>query len=197
MPYLTDEEIAYFSRLLTLENDNEDESILRPTINVETEIPEVLVHILGRSKLTLLAEISYYRLFFPLEIKSDKLGILTPIIGTPDVIDIRGADRSWRLDKMKGVTVVDNLTHKGVEVLSLSNSGMTVKVPLEFDHQKKHISQLILPNGDHLDVAYEEIRTVDGVMAVKISANGLSREVLRKFLFNEHKAKYSHLYKDL
>jgi hypothetical protein len=194
---LTDEELAYFSNTLSLDDDTTDNSSLVHSLSVETEIPQVLAHILGSSKLTLLAEVSYYRLFFPLTLKVDSLGLFTPTLGTPEVIDMRGGQRSWRLEQVKDVKVIDNGMEKNVEVLSLSSSGMSIKLPQEVDTEVTHVSQIILPNGSHLDVAYEPVRTENGVMAAKISAEGSSREMLREFLFNEHKAKYEHLYKRL
>ena len=75
---------------------------------------------------------------------------------------------------------------------------MTLKVPHEFDFQKSaNSSQLILPNGTQLDMVYEVVRKENDVMAVKINAEGISREMLREFLFNEHKLKYKHLYDSL
>jgi len=197
MSFLTDEELAYFSKTLTSGSDGSDNSLLGHSLSVETEIPQVLAHLLGHSKLTLLAEISYYRLFFPLKLKTDELGVMSPILGTPEVIDMRGVERSWRLDELKGVRVVDKFTQKDIEVLSLSSSGMTIKAPQELDLQTEHSSKLILPNGTQLDMVYEQVRTENGVMAVKINADGGSREVLREFLFNEHKRQYGHLYKGL
>jgi hypothetical protein len=207
MSLLTNEEIAYFSDAFSLGSGdlgNEgsyseglDNPLLGHSLSVETEIPQVLAHILGHSKLTLLAEISYYRLFFPLTLNLDELGVMSPSLGVPEVIDMRGKQRSWRLEEIKGVRMIDNTTKKDVEVLSLSSSGMRIKVPQDFEHKTEHPSELILPDGTHLDMAYEEVRTENGVMAIKINAKGQPREILREFLFNQHKAKYSHLYKGL
>lgn len=61
MSLLTDEELAYFNSTLSLENDSaEHNSLSGHTLSVETEIPQVLSHILGRSKLNLQAEVSHY-----------------------------------------------------------------------------------------------------------------------------------------
>jgi hypothetical protein len=207
MSLLTNEELDYFSNAFslgdgnlgngTLRNESTDNRLSEHSLSVETEIPQVLTHLLGHSKLTLLAEISYYRLFFPLELKTDEFGGLTPTLGTPEVIDTRGGERSWRLDELEGVRVVDEVTQKDIEVLSLSSSGMTVKVPQGFEHKTEHSSELVLPDGTHLGMEYEEVRTENGVMAVKINAQGQPRKVLREFLFNQHKVKYSHLYKSI
>ena len=197
MSTLSDEEIAYFSGVFSPEDDSADNSLSRHSLSVATEIPQVLAHILGNAKLTLLAEISYYRLWFPLTLKQDELGQFLPELGIPEVIDMRGGERSWRLNDVKNIKVIDNDTAKFVEVLSLSSSGMTIKVPQELNAKVPRLTQLILPNGEHLDMVFEPVRTENGIMAAKISAEGESREILRQFLFSEHKAKYSHLYKNI
>ncbi|MBB1363525.1 MULTISPECIES: hypothetical protein [unclassified Shewanella] len=197
MSTLSDEELAYFSGVFSPEDDSTDNALSRHSLSVATEIPQVLAHILGNAKLTLLAEISYYRLWFPLTLKQDELGQFLPELGIPEVIDMRGGERSWRLNNVKNIKVIDNDTAKFVEVLSLSSSGMTIKVPQELNDKVPRLTQLILPNGVHLDMVFEPVRTENGVMAAKISAEGESREILRQFLFSEHKAKYSHLYKNI
>ncbi|MBB1437432.1 hypothetical protein H5202_01870 [Shewanella sp. SG41-4] len=197
MSTLSDEEIAYFSGVFSPEDDSADNSLSRHSLSVATEIPQVLAHILGNAKLTLLAEISYYRLWFPLTLKQDELGQFLPELGIPEVIDMRGGERSWRLNDVKNIKVIDNDTAKFVEVLSLSSSGMTIKVPQELNAKVPRLTQLILPNGEHLDMVFEPVRTENGIIAAKISAEGESREILRQFLFSEHKAKYSHLYKNI
>jgi hypothetical protein len=197
MPTLSDEELAYFSDVFAPEDDSTDNSLAKHSLSVATEIPQVLAHILGNAKLTLLAEISYYQLWFPLTLKQDDLGQFSPQLGAPEVIDMRGGERSWRLDHVKNIKVMDNDSAKYVEVLSLSSSGMTIKVPQELNAKMPHLTQLILPNGVHLDMVFEPVRTENGIMAAKISAEGESREMLRQFLFSEHKAKYSHLYKNI
>ncbi|MBB1427813.1 hypothetical protein ACRN9Z_02695 [Shewanella frigidimarina] len=197
MSTLSDEELAYFSGVFSPEDDSTDNTLSRHSLSVATEIPQVLAHILGNAKLTLLAEISYYRLWFPLILKQDELGQFLPELGIPEVIDMRGGERSWRLNNVKNIKVIDNDTAKFVEVLSLSSSGMTIKVPQELNAKVPRLTQLILPNGVHLDMVFEPVRTENGVMAAKISAEGESREILRQFLFSEHKAKYAHLYKKI
>ncbi|QDE32323.1 MULTISPECIES: hypothetical protein [Shewanella] len=197
MSTLSNEELAYFSNVFSPEDDCTDNSLSRHSLSVATEVPQVLAHILGNAKLTLLAEISNYRLWFPLTLKQDELGQFLPELGIPEVIDMRGGERSWRINQVKNVTVIDNDTAIDVEVLSLSSSGMTIKVPQEFDTKMPHSSQLILPNGTHINITFEPVRTENGIMAAKIRAEGESRAILRQFLFSEHKAKYAHLYKNI
>jgi hypothetical protein len=197
MSTLSEEELAYFRDFFSPEADATDNSLAIHSLNVAAEIPEVLANILGNAKLTVLAEISYYRLSFPLTIKQDDLGQFSPALGIPEVIDLRGGERSWRLHNAKNIKVIENDTANDVEVLSLSSSGITIKMPQELKSKVPHLTQLILPNGIHIDMEFEPVRTENGVVAAKISAEGESGELLRQFLFSEHKAKYSHLYKKI
>ncbi|MCT8987537.1 hypothetical protein [Shewanella phaeophyticola] len=199
MSTLSEEELAYFCDVFSPERsgDSDDNTLSKHSLSVATEIPQVLSHILGNATLTLLAEISYYRLWFPLQLKQDEFGQFTPELGTPEVIDMRGGERSWRMDNVKDLRVIDSETSKLVEVLSLSSSGITIKVPQELDTQSPRHTRLILPNGTQVDMEFEPVRTENGVMAAKISAEGENRQMLRQFLFNQHKAKFSHLYEDI
>jgi hypothetical protein len=197
MSTLSNEELAYFNDIFSPEDDNTDNSLARHSLSVATEIPQVLAHILGNAKLTLLAEISYYQLWFPLTLKQDEFGQFSPQLGIPEVIDMRGGERSWRLNNVKNLKIMYNDTAKLVEVLSLSSSGMTIKMPHELNTKVPRLIQLVLPNGVHLDMVFEPVRIGHGVIAAKISVEGESREMLRQFLFSEHKAKYAHLYKNI
>lgn len=203
MSSLSDEELACFSDLFasSLTGDQckpaqTDADILADnSLSVSTEIPQVLANILGEAKLTLLAEISHYRLWFPLVLKRDELGQFIPVLGVPEVVDTSGAERSWRVNDLKDVTVIDNSSQQSVEVLSLSSSGLTFKMREQLDADIPTSGKLMLSNGSEVDVDFEPVRAENGVMAAKINANGEAREALRQFLFSAHKAKYSHLYK--
>ncbi|UJF21637.1 hypothetical protein [Shewanella sp. OMA3-2] len=198
---LSDEELACFNDIftssMTVGNDSQsktDADILADNaLSVSTEIPQVLAHILGEAKLTLLAEISHYRLWFPLVLKRDELGQFIPVLGVPEVVDNQGAERSWRVTDLKDVTVVDNAEQE-VEVLSLSSSGLTIKMRGELHAEMPTSGKLMLTNGLQVDVDFEPVRAENGIMAAKINAHGEAREALRQFLFSAHKAKYSHLY---
>jgi hypothetical protein len=202
MSSLSDEELACFSDLFasSLTGDQRkpaqtDADILADnSLSVSTEIPQVLANILGEAKLTLLAEISHYRLWFPLVLKRDELGQFIPVLGVPEVVDTSGAERSWRVNDLKDVTVIDNNSQQPVEVLSLSSSGLTFKMRDELHADIPTSGKLMLSNGLEVDVDFEPVRAENGVMAAKINAKGEAREALRQFLFSAHKAKYSHLY---
>lgn len=198
---LSDEELACFSDIFTsnmtlgnpLQSKTDADILADNSLSVSTEIPQVLAHILGEAKLTLLAEISHYRLWFPLVLKRDELGQFIPVLGVPEVVDMQGAERSWRVTDLKDVKVVGN-TEQEVEVLSLSSSGLTIKMRGEWHAEMPTSGKLMLTNGSQVDVDFEPVRAENGIMAAKINAHGEARDALRQFLFSAHKAKYSHLY---
>jgi hypothetical protein len=198
---LSDEELACFSDIFTskmtlgnpLQSKTDADILADNSLSVSTEIPQVLAHILGEAKLTLLAEISHYRLWFPLVLKRDELGQFIPVLGVPEVVDMQGAERSWRVTDLKNVTVVGN-TEQEVEVLSLSSSGLTIKMRGDLHAEMPTSGKLMLTNGLQVDVDFEPVRAENGIMAAKINAHGEAREALRQFLFSAHKTKYSHLY---
>lgn len=198
---LSDEELACFSDIFTsnrtlgnpLQSQTDADILADNSLSVSTEIPQVLAHILGEAKLTLLAEISHYRLWFPLVLKRDELGQFIPVLGVPEVVDMQGVERSWRVTDLKDVTVVGN-TEQEVEVLSLSSSGLTIKMRGDLHAEMPTSGKLMLTNGLQVDVDFEPVRAENGIMAAKINAHGEAREALRQFLFSAHKTKYSHLY---
>ncbi|UCX03709.1 hypothetical protein FJ709_03765 [Shewanella glacialimarina] len=198
---LSDEELACFSDIFTskmtlgnpLQSRTDADILADNSLSVSTEIPQVLAHILGEAKLTLLAEISHYRLWFPLVLKRDELGQFIPVLGVPEVVDMQGVERSWRVTDLKDVTVVGN-TEQEVEVLSLSSSGLTIKMRGDLHAEMPTSGKLMLTNGLQVDVDFEPVRAENGIMAAKINAHGEAREALRQFLFSAHKTKYSHLY---
>ncbi|MFK3975568.1 hypothetical protein [Shewanella vesiculosa] len=201
---LSKEELACFSDLFKPKSTKgsgvssvEDDSLAYCSLSISAEVPQVLAKILGKATLTLLADISYYRLLFPLQMKQDELGQFIPELGIPEVIDMRGAERCWRMTNVKNVQVVDNETAKFIEVLSLSSSGLTIKIPNEMDPKIPRVIQLILPGDVHVDMPFEPVRTENGVIAAKIHVEGESRIALREFLFSEHKAKFAHLYEEI
>ena len=198
-PTLSEEEIACFSELFSSKQAGR-EPLVNHVLTVSTEIPQAVASILGQAKLTLLAEVSHYRLWFPLVMKLDELGQLTPTLGIPEVVDVRGAERSWRLSQVTGLQVFDRSQSLEMTVLSLSSSGITVQSATASDAKKllsTQTLQLQLPNGTlvHLDV--EPVRTEGNISVLKIHTAGAEREALRQFLFNRHRKQYAHLYKNL
>ncbi|MCL1142410.1 hypothetical protein [Shewanella gaetbuli] len=169
-------------------------SSLSDMVNISTSIPTVMANVLSESKLAFLAEVGHYRLHFPMVLNRNESGHFSPAIGVPEVFDTRGAERSWRVTDLENVTVIDNQTEQPIEVLSLSSSGLTVKMH-DTPNDMLKSGKLILNNGLEVDLDFEPVRSENGIMAAKINAQGEASEALRHFLFGAHKAKYSHLYK--
>ncbi|WP_285163241.1 hypothetical protein [Shewanella goraebulensis] len=193
---LTKEELACFSELFAkkpsavkaLADGNSE------TVSVTTEIPSTLASLLGKTQLTLLAEISHYRLWFPLNIAIDELGQFTPKLGIPEVVDSRGAERSWRMKELDDVRIIDFDTNLAIEVLSLSSTGLTLYAPNISANNHSRRAKLILTKEINFEIEYQIVRSENDVIAATIVVSDESRETLRQFLFSMHKAQHSYLY---
>ena len=112
-PHLTLEELACFRELFSpnrITHSTEDahpEPLVNHVLTVKTEVPQALASLLGKAKLTLLAEVGSYKLWFPLEMRLDDFGQLQPTLGVPEVLDAKGAERSWRLTQPEDVWIFD------------------------------------------------------------------------------------------
>ncbi|NKF49588.1 hypothetical protein G3R49_03235 [Shewanella sp. WXL01] len=202
MSILTDEELACFGELFTPQSATslephqaeKTQAYDEHYLSVSTEIPQVLTKILGQAQLTLLAEISHYRLWFPLVLKRDELGQFVPVLGVPEVLDARGSERSWRVNNLKGVKVMTRCCEAQAQVLSLSSSGLTIRLPENCCADDFYQANLLLPGSQPISVDFEPVRTENDIMAARINAHGHARQAIREFLFSEHKAQFSHLY---
>ena len=182
------------SNFQTIESDK--------NLSVQTEVPVHLKQVLADSKLTLLAEISHYQLWFPVSLSFSESGSFLPKLGTPEIIDVNGNDRSWRVDTPENVEITDVFNGQGVEILSLSATGATFKVAdsstdnndLDWHNSSFEMS---LAGGDPLKLELDLVRHEKDVVAAKFKNLQQGRECLRKFLFNSHKVKYSNLYQDV
>jgi hypothetical protein len=199
---LSDEELACFSELfcpplaVTSSCDNSEHFL-----SVSTEIPKVLGDILGQAKMTLLAEVGHYKLWFPIFLEKDELGQVHPSLGTPEVLDVRGGERSWRLHGKRDIQLIDDDSKLVIDVLSLSSSGVTLDLGEQVDDpmsiqysEKSRCGELLLPEGGSMRICFTPIRFSDGVMAATITLEQGQQARLRQFLFDEHKHKYLHLY---
>jgi hypothetical protein len=200
-PTLSAEELACFRELfVTTElpvNPTNPTHNLRHSLSIATEIPQVLAAILGKATLTLLAEIGHYKLWFPISLQTDELGQFLPSLGMPEVLDTQGGERSWRLDDNRGINLLDGETELAIEVLSLSSSGLSIKLPDNWEYLNitaPRMGTLQLPDGSEMDIMFEPIGQRNGVLGAKILLKSPQQRVLREFLFAKHKLKYQHLY---
>jgi hypothetical protein len=194
---LSTDELDFFKGIFSEETEKSISPI--KNFNVYTSIPKNLKKVLGESKLTLLAEISHYQLWFPVSL-SFQSGNLVPIIETPEIIDVRGNERSWRVNTPETLSLLNSLSDQGIEILSISGTGVTLRVS-----DDKKINQvlncpsleLILPDRKPVTLALDVVRTNKNIISAKFINFDRGKEPLRQFLFNSHKAKYSELYQDM
>jgi hypothetical protein len=200
-PTLSAEELACFRELFVPTelsvNPNNPTYNLSHNLSIATEIPQVLAAILGKSTLTLLAEIDHYKLWFPISLHTDELGQFLPSLGMPEVLDTQGGERSWRLDNNKGIHLLDEQTAMAIEVLSLSSSGLSIKLPDNWEYLDNSVSRmgtLQLSDGNEMAIEFEPIGQRNGILGAKMLLKSPQQRVLREFLFAKHKLKYQHLY---
>jgi hypothetical protein len=205
-PHLTIEELACFRELFSpnrIAHNAEDahpEPLVNHVLTVKTDVPQALASLLGKAKLTLLAEVGPYKLWFPLEMRLDDFGQLQPTLGVPEVLDAKGAERSWRLTQPEDVWIFDQDQGEQWSVVSLSSSGMAIraKSPQQFERLvDSQELQLQLPEGETMRVKIEPIRNEEGLAIVRFQAEAEEREALRQFLFNRHRSQYPKLYASL
>ncbi|PMG29526.1 hypothetical protein BCU94_13130 [Shewanella sp. 10N.286.52.C2] len=190
---LTKEELACFSELFAKQPPVVSKSDT-DSVAVTTEMPEALASLLGKTQMTLLAEIGHYRLWFPFSLKMDELGQFVSQLGIPEVVDTRGADRSWRMKELDNVRIIDFDTNLAIDVLSLSSTGVTLDAPQIIESSKPRRGTLVLTHEISFDIEYKKVRSDNGVIAATIIVGEDSRETLRQFLFSMHKAQHSSLY---
>ena len=194
------EELEFFSTILTEKSSDSSVEKSEHPLSLKTSMPQNLRQILAGSKLTLLAEISHYQLWFPLTMSINALGEFAPKLATPEIIDVRGCERSWRVNTPKNVALIDAFDGHKIEVLSLSATGLTLKVPssesnnLDLQHASLEMS---LAGEEPLKLKLDLVRQENGIVAAKFKDIQEGRESLRKFLFDSHKLKYSKLYRDV
>ena len=194
------EELDFLSNIFT---DNASSGMIeepQPQLSLKTTLPEQLRPILAGSKLTLLAEISHYQLWFPVTLAINEQGEFSPILGTPEILDVQGNERSWRVSTPKNVALFDVSHGQEIEVLSLSTTGLTLKLPNADDKgiDLQHFSlEMSLAGAEPLKLQLDLVRYDNNIVAAKFKDTQEGRESLRKFLFNSHKLKYSNLYQDV
>lgn len=221
------EELDFFSNIFTdtssdvladegndvLPNEKGGTLEVNHKLSVKTEVPPYLRQVLVDSKLTLLAEISHYQLWFPVTLSFSEGGDFIPKLGTPEIIDVQGNERSWRVNTPKDVAIIDAENGQNIEVLSLSTTGIVLKVVNSSDSvdanagfssdEKSDIDihgssfKMSLAGGEPMKLELDLVRHEKNIVAAKFKDLQQGRESLRQFLFNSHKMKYSNLYEDV
>lgn len=188
----TDEELDFFSELFShhaTPNDNHHH------LTIKQQVPDILKQILGQSKLTLLAEVSHYQLWFPFELKLMD-GDFKPILGIPEIVDLEGGERSWRLNNMDNIKLHDDLGNE-YNLVSLSSTGLSFQCHdingLHKIGSQQHM-HIALPDDQQIELAFEPVRTENNIIAARIAKVTQGRDRLRQFLFNLHRDKHKNLY---
>ena len=183
---LSDEEINFLSGLF---EPSQSSALINETkLTVQASIPDGIAHLLGQAKLTLLAEVAHYQLWFPLQFKTDELGHFSTVLEAPEVIDTKGIQRSWRLSEL-------NIQSQGFCIESISSTGIFLKptsVHSELDELQN--MQFILPNEAAISLDIEPVRQSKCGIAAKIKHIHHGKEQLRAYLFEVHKCQFSSLY---
>lgn len=194
------EELEFFNNIFAEKSTDSLNSDSQNKFAVQKGVPQNLKQVLVGSKLTLLAEISHYQLWFPVSLSINEEGDFSPKLGTPEILDVRGNERSWRMKTPKNVAIIDIFHGQKIEVLSLSATGLTLKVPNSDDNYldlKQYSFEMSLAGEEPLKLELDLVRHDKNIVAAKFKDLQEGKEALRKFLFNSHQVKYSKLYKDV
>ena len=194
------EELDFFQHVFTSKSDTHKTFVNEHNLTVETSVPKNVADILGNAKLTLLAEISHYKLWFPLTITKNQENEFIPKLGIPEIMDMQGVDRSWRVSSPQNVSLHNKGTKQPVEILSLSSSGITMRAKCITSvnqlFEGKEL-EMHLPNQSQVKLALESVRTENNIIAGRFKNVAQGRDCLRKFLFNLHRDEYAELYEQI
>lgn len=195
---LSQEELEFFSGMFADKPLPDDTLQTGHALSVKSVIPSSLYQVFEQSKLTLLAEISHYQLWFPLEMTIED-GEFKPLLGTPEIVDIQNGERSWRGGEFADVALKDQ-KGKNHDLLSLSSTGIAFRVSdrrsLKRILNEKSLS-INLPNDEEVALEFETVRVERDLVAAKIAKVQRGRDRLRKFLFNLHRSEHQNLYQGL
>ncbi len=186
MAHLSEQELSFFNSLFKTEGSTNIPTNTKMSLNLN--LPDKLNGLLKNAKLTLLAEVGIYQLWFPLEFKADESGQLTPLLSAPEVIDTKGIDRSWRSP------ILELETDKYV-ILSLSSTGLLLqpKQPVTILDEKITLA-FNLPNYGHVIIRAKPIRETGQCIAAKIIKICKGEDAIRQYLFESHKHQHAKLY---
>lgn len=194
------EELDFISHVFA--EDPTDAMSVEPmqTLSLKSDVPDYLTQVLENSKLTLLAEINQYQLWFPVTLSFNEQNDFVPILGTPEIIDVNGQERSWRVHTPQNIEIINILNGQQIEILSLSSTGVTLKAINKDDSvlNLRHCAlEMTIADEMPMKLDLDLVRSENNIVAAKFKDLQEGREALRKFLFNSHKTKYSNLYQDV
>ncbi|MCO7251291.1 MULTISPECIES: hypothetical protein [unclassified Pseudoalteromonas] len=187
MAHLTEQELSFFNQLFENADDGSDE-VTNTKMSVKLNLPDKLNGLLKNAKLTLLAEVGVYQLWFPLEFVNDENGQVIPLLSAPEVIDTKGIERSWRAPHL-------NLQTDHYIILSLSSTGVLLKPKQNKpDFSKELLLAFELPKKERIVLSAKPVRVTSNGIAAKIITVHEGEIALRQYLFDTHKKQHAQLY---
>ncbi|MGO2181573.1 MAG: hypothetical protein ACTH36_04490 [Pseudoalteromonas nigrifaciens] len=180
------EEIDFLSDLF--KSDQKPALPHEPMLTMQSSVPVSIAQLLSNANLTLLAEVAHYQLWFPLHLKINSSGTITPTLSAPEVIDTKGTQRSWRWSHL-------NIKSQGFCIESISSTGVFLKPTGKYKNLSKvqHV-EFTLPNKESVSMDIEPVRQSKHGLAAKIKHIHTGKEQLRAYLFAEHQRQYANLY---
>lgn len=192
------DELACINELF---EQGDDFTLVTDKLPLVGAMPSRLLEIFQKGKFSLLGELDDYQLLFPLTFNLTAEGTVKPTIGSPEVLETAGTERSWRLKNIKDVQVhIEDLDLDTIS--SLSSTGMALSLP-EGDAYPLMNSlltlQVCLP--DHpgpIELMGTAIRYENGELALRFDEPPrIIEESLKEFLFAQHQDKHKELYQQL
>lgn len=196
MNFSTDEVDLFRELFSTTKTEREHSRVLE----VQTQVPSCLASILQQSTLSLLAEGPGYKLWIPLKIEINEFGEIIQNLGAPEVIDINGHERSWRVKTPEDVTLTDGTNIPLGDILSLSSTGITLNMQdtsgIEESLNGK-VLNLNLPDQKSVKLQLEAVRADRHIFAARFKCVNHGQDAIRQFLFSLHRSRNLNLYRNI
>lgn len=195
---LSSEELGFFSRIFA-ESEHPAALIAKDVWDSQAALPhttpsqhQVISKLLHQSHFSLHAEIGVYRLVFPLEITLQDDGEFSQSLGIPDIYDMYGQERNWRLNTDTEVEVMLEQLSLKARILSLSSSGIQLlfsSATVASELARQTLIAIKLPDGKLVYLGMAVLSVQESLLTAKIVTEGESREALKSYLFT-HWEKY-------
>ncbi|RKF19805.1 PilZ domain-containing protein [Alginatibacterium sediminis] len=184
MEALTHDELDFIRGMFTGEDCAESPQLAQK--NAGTQALH-LSRALAQAKLSL----GEFKLWFPIQFTPSDLGYLRPLLACPEVIDMQGLERCWRIDKPTDIKVRSPKRRITTEVLSISSTGLKMRCGAI---QTEEFTLLELPQQHRIEIKLRACRNDSDTVAANIIADEHYREKLREYIFGQHQKRFPELY---
>lgn len=192
------DEVELFRELFSTTANTELEQ--HKLVKMQTQVPSCLASILHQSNLSVLAEGPGYKLWIPLRIEINEFGEIIQNFGAPEVIDINGHERSWRVKTPEDVTLTDSTNNQLGDILSLSSTGITLN-RLDTSNIEESLNgkvlNLNLPDQKPVKLQLEAVRVDRHTFAARFKCVNHGQDAIRQFLFALHRSRNLNLYRNI